>query len=145
MLPCSKNSVPYPGKSFSFKLIKKPSEIGLNCSLRNKNQKCYRQYFWQVRNILRKRLHELSPRKSHRGGEKTWTFEQNEEKFWLASILCLDPPPHLFCAIKHFIFYFVWESEKPKEGEKNPVFTNSMLSSPHTSLLHCSLVRILQL
>lgn len=151
MLPCSKNSVPYPGKSFSFKLIKKSREIGLNCSLRNKNRhrqyfwqlrkvlrkkvnknrKCHRQYLWQVRKVLRKLLHELSPRKSYRGGEKTWTFEQNEENFWLASILSLDPPLRLFCARKYFIFYIVWESGKPRKGEKSNFYQQHVKQSPY--------------
>lgn len=144
MLPCSKNSIPYPGKSFSIKLIKKPREIGLNCSLRDKNEKCHRLYFWQVRKDLRKRLHEVSPRKSYRGRENTWTLKQTEENFWLASVISLDHPHHLFCAKKYFIFYIVWESGKPREGE-NPIFTNSTLSNPYTSLLHCRLVRIVQL
>lgn len=129
MLPCSKNSIPYPGKSFSFKLTKKPREIGLNCSLRNKNQKCHGQNFLQVRKVLRKRLHELSRRKSYRVGEKTWRRGKLLIA-WLRFYLLIPhrPPPHphrhphphpIYFSQKNTLSFpisLVSEKGKPREG-----------------------------
>jgi len=146
MPPCSKNSVPYPGKSFSFKLIKKSREIGLNCSLRNKNRKCHRQYFLHVRKVIRKLLRELSPRKSYRGGEKTWTLSKMTKIFdWLRFYLLI---PHSVYFVPENTLSFTLFGRAGSQGRgKNPIFTNSTLSSPHTSvrLLHCRLVRIVKL
>ena len=125
MLPCSKNSIPYPGKSFSFKLTKKPREIGLNCSLRNKNQKCHGQNVLQVRKVLRKCLHVLSRRKSYRGGEKTWTRGKLLIA-WLRFYLLIPhrlPPPHLFFPKKYFIFsYLSCFGEREAKGGRNIQF-----------------------